>query len=162
MTIKNWTVKMVVTKRDGSEHHVKAKFSKKLKRAISHKILRKTSNKGILEKDNKSSVILVSIRKSEKESSGGETDVSLTKIEDKYHEIYLPPLDLVIEEAKHELLLEKLREEKIKNIEDEKYSDNFSQQSTEDEEDIYEEMDVLQSYFENIYSTDYLEMGLIS
>ena len=71
-------------------------------------------------------------------------------------------MDLVIEEAKHELLLEKLREEKIKNIEDEKYLDNFSQQSTEDEEDIYEEMDVLQSYFENIYSTDYLEMGLIS
>lgn len=161
MTIKNWTVKMVVTKRDGSEHHVKAKFSSKLKRAISHKILRKTSNKGILEKDNKSSVILVSIRKSEKESIEGERDVSLTKIEDKYHEIYLPPLDLVIEEAKHELLLEKLREEKLKNIEGEKYSDNFSR-FTEVEEDIYEEMDVLQSYFENIYSTDYLEMGLIS
>ena len=162
MTIKNWNVKMVVTKRDGSEHHVKAKFSSKLKRAISHKILRKTSNKRILEKDNKSSVILVSIRKSEKkESSEGETDVSLTKMEDKYHEIFLPPLDLVIEEAKHELLLEKLREEKMKNIEDDKYSDNFSQ-STGDEEDIYEEMDVLQSYFENIHSTDYLEMGLIT
>ena len=66
----------------------------------------------------------------------------------------------MIEEAKHELLLEKLCEKKMKNFEPEKYSDNSSQ-STEDEEDIYEEMDVLQSYFENIYSTDYLEMGLI-
>lgn len=161
MTIKNWNVKMVVSKKDGSEH-LKAKFSKcsKLKRAISHKILRKTSNKQILEKNNKSSVLLVSIRKSENETIDGETDVSLTKIENKYHEIYLPPLDLVIEEAKHELLLEKLCEKKMKNFEPEKYSDNSSQ-STEDEEDIYEEMDVLQSYFENIYSTDYLEMGLI-
>lgn len=161
MTIKNWNVKMVVNKKDGSEH-LKAKFSKcsKLKRAISHKILRKTSNKQILEKSNKSSVLLVSIRKSENETIDEETDVSLTKIENKYHEIYLPPLDLVIEEAKHELLLEKLCEKKMKNFEPEKYSDNSSQ-STEDEEDIYEEMDVLQSYFENIYSTDYLEMGLI-
>ena len=85
MTIKNWNVKMVVSKKDGSEH-LKAKFSKcsKLKRAISHKILRKTSNKQILEKNNKSSVLLVSIRKSENKTIDGETDVSLTKIENKF------------------------------------------------------------------------------
>ena len=161
--IKNWTVKLVVSKKDGSGH-LKAKFSKcsKLKRAISHKILRKTSNKQILEKNNKSSVLLVSIRKSEKESIQGKTVTSQTKAADKYHEIFLPPLDLVIEEAKHELLLEKLCDKEMKKFEDEKYSDNCSSQSTEEEEeDIYEEMEVLQSYFQSIYSSDYLEMGLI-
>ena len=50
----------------------------------------------------------------------------------------------------------------MKKFEDEKYSDNCSSQSAEEEEeDIYEEMEVLQSYFQSIYSSDYLEMGLI-
>ena len=164
---------MVVTKKD--ENNQKAKFSKcsKLKRAISHKILRKTSNKHIREKNNKSSfpwnkssVLLLSLRKKKENNNVKvENKISGNRFSDETPKYLIPvycpnqPLDLVIEEAKHQLLVEKLCDEEIRNFDGDRYSYSSSAQGEED--DIYEEMDVLQSYFENIYNSDYLEMGLV-
>ena len=175
MTVKNWNIKMVVTKKD--ENNQKARFSKcsKLKRAISHKILRKTSNKHIREKNNKSSfpwnkssVLLLSMRnKKEKNNVKVENKISVNGISDQTPKYLIPlccpnqPLDLVIEEAKHQLLVEKLCDEEIRNFDGDRYSYSSSESTQGEEDDIYEEMDVLQSYFENIYNSDYLEMGLV-
>ena len=68
---------------------------------------------------------------------------------------FLQPLDLVIEEARHQLSLEKLREEKLQ---EEKYLSNFS--CSEDSDD-YEEMESLQTFYRNIYDGDYMDMGLV-
>ena len=95
------------------------------------------------------------------------TEKNIVEIEDRNsfnfqieecEQIILQPLDLVIQEAKNQLLREKLAD---KNFTSEKYSDNILKSAESEEEDIYEDMDVLQTYFENIYNSDYLEMGLV-
>ena len=60
-----------------------------------------------------------------------------------------------------QLLVEKLCDEEIRNFDGDRYSYSSSESTQGEEDDIYEEMDVLQSYFENIYNSDYLEMGLV-
>ena len=81
---------------------------------------------------------------------------------DKYYPGFLlQPLDLVIQEAKHQLMHEKLCEKEMKNFDVGKYSDNISRSRDSEDEDIYEDMEILQTYFENIYTGDYLEMGLV-
>ena len=163
MTIKSWTNKMVVTRKN-SEASLKPKFSKcsKLKRAISHKILRKSSNKHISEKNNKSSVLLLSmITTKEKNNFKMENENSSLYSDEYYPGFLLQPLDLVIQEAKHQLMHEKLCEKEMKNFDVGKYSDNISRSRDSEDEDIYEDMEILQTYFENIYTGDYLEMGLV-
>ena len=155
---------MVVTRKN-SEASLKPKFSKcsKLKRAISHKILRKSSNKHISEKNNKSSVLLLSmISTTEKNNFKMKNENSSLYSDDYCPGFLLQPLDLVIQEAKHQLMHEKLCEKEMKNFDVGKYSDkNISASRDSEDEDIYEDMEILQTYFENIYTGDYLEMGLV-
>ena len=155
---------MVVTRKN-SEASLKPKFSKcsKLKRAISHKILRKSSNKHISEKNNKSSVLLLSmISTTEKNNFKMKNENSSLSSDDYCPGFLLQPLDLVIQEAKHQLMHEKLCEKEMKNFDVGKYSDkNISASRDSEDEDIYEDMEILQTYFENIYTGDYLEMGLV-
>ena len=165
MTIRSWTSKIVVNsgnKKQNVDENLKPKFSKcsKLKRAISHKLLRKTSNKQIpRKKNNKSSVLLLSmITTGEKNIVKMEKRNSCNSENENFQQFLLQPLDVVIAEAKHQLLLEKLSD---KNFNSEKYSDYISKSSDSEDEDIYEDMEILQTYFENIYTGDYLEMGLV-
>ena len=156
---------MVVTRKN-SDASLKPKFSKcsKLKRAISHKILKKSSNKHISEKNNKSSVLLLSmISTTEKNNFKMKNEnSSLYSDSDYCPGFLLQPLDLVIQEAKHQLMHEKLCEKEMKNFDVGKCSDkNISASRDSEDEDIYEDMEILQTYFENIYTGDYLEMGLV-
>ena len=174
MTIRHWRKMVIVNKKKDSEN-VKHKNSKcsKLKRAISHKFLGKggSNNKEVLNTiSNKSSVMLLSvINTSEHKNLAPRVENTISNNFAKKNleeQFLLQPLDLVIQEAKHQLLLEKLsdkRSEKFEGMQQETYSSCSSRGSNSDyeEEDIYEEMDVLQSYFENIYTADYLEMGLV-
>ena len=132
---------------------MKTGFSKcsKLKRAISHKILKKTSSKPIQEKTTNTSVLLISmISKNANEK----------KIENAHSEKFfkgnlLQPLDVVIEEARYQLSIEKLREEKMGQFGEVRYHSNFA--CSEDSDDIYEEMELLQTFYESIYD-DYMDM----
>ena len=137
---------------------MKTGFSKcsKLKRAISHKILKKTSSKPIQEKTTNTSVLLISmISKNANEK----------KIENAHSEKFfkgnlLQPLDVVIEEARYQLSIEKLQEEKIGQSDwsDVRYRSNFS--CSQDSDDIYEEMGLLQTFYESVYDGDYIDTSL--
>ena len=157
MSIKNWSNKMIVN-RNKKKHDTKMKtgISKcsKLKRAISHKILKKTSNKQMQEKTSNSSVLLISMI-----STANEKKI-LAKNENAHSEKFfnrnlLQPLDVVIEEARYQLSIEKLKEEKIGQFEDVRYRSNFS--CSQDCDDIYEDMELLQTFYESIYD-DYMDM----
>ena len=114
--------------------------------------MKKTSNKAIQEKTNKSSVYLLSMISTAKETDNlhkNENPDNILKTN------FLQPLDVVIQEARHQLSLEKLREEKLQEG---KYFSNFS--CSEDSDD-YEEMESLQTFYKNIYEGDYMDMGLV-
>ena len=135
---------------------IKTGFSKcsKLKRAISHKILKKTSSKPIQEKTTNDSVLLISMI-----STANEKKI-LAKNENAHSEKYfkgnlLQPLDVVIEEARYQLSIEKLREEKMGQYGEVRYRSNFS--CSQDSDYIYEEMELLQTFYESIYD-DYMDM----
>ena len=162
MSIKNWSNKMIVT-RNKKKHDTKMKkgVSKcsKLKRAISHRILKKSSSKSSQEKTPKSSVLLISMR-----SSTANEKKILAKNEKEHSENffkgnYLQPLDVVIEEARYQLSIEKLREEKMGQFGEVRSHRNFPR--LEDSDDIYEEMELLQTFYESIYDGDYMDMGLV-
>ena len=149
---------MTVNRNGRKSEKMKSKFSKcsKLKRAISHKILKKTSSKPTADKSSSSSVFLLSMV-----NTATDTDLLARHQAGTCHNSsrghLLQPLDLVIEEARHQLFLETLREEKI--LTGEIYLSNFSR--SDDSEDIYEEMDLLQTFYENTYDGDYMDMGLL-
>ena len=93
--------------------------------------LRKSSNKHISEKDNKSSVLLLSmISTTEKNNfKMKKENSSLYSDSDYCPGFLLQPLDLVIQEAKHQLMHEKLCEKEMKNFDVGKYSDKCTQGS---------------------------------
>ena len=148
----------MIVNRNKKKHDTKMKtgFSKcsKLTRAISHKILKKTSSKPSQEKTSNSSVLLVSLM-----SSTANEKKILAKNENGNSENFLKgnllqPLDVVIEEARFQLSIEKLREEKMGQLGEVRHH------SVQDSDDIYEEMELLQTFYESIYDGDYMDMGL--
>lgn len=161
MSIKNWSNKMIVT-RNKKKHDTKMKtgFSKcsKLTRAISHKILKKTSSKPSKEKTSSSSVLLISMISSTANEKKNLAENGNS--ENFFKGNLLQPLDVVIEEARYQLSIEKLREEKMGQLREVKrHHSNFSR--VQDSDDIYEEMELLQTFYESIYDGDYMDMGLL-
>ena len=163
---------VVTKKKEAENNNLKPKFSKcsKLKRAISHKILGKAVAKPLPSKSNKGSVLLLSMINTgeQKITSKAENRSSSNFSNENFEEKHLQKsLDLVIQEAKHQLWLENLQDKRSSQLSLTQAYNSHGKFSTRpsnsyvDEEDIYEEMDVLQSYFETIYNGDYLEMGLV-
>ena len=151
----------MVNRNGKKSDNLKSKISKcsKLKRAISHKILRKTSNKANEDKTNTSSVLLISIIDTKTDTNNPDTN-KLRKCESFLRgNLVLQPLDLVIEEARIQLSLEKLREKKMEKFRAETYLSNYSCCQATDES--YEEMELLQTFYNNIYDGDYMDMGFV-
>ena len=134
---------------------MKTGFSKcsKLKRAISHKILKKTSSKPIQEKTTNTSVLLISMI-----SNANEKKIENAHSEKFFKANLLQPLDVVIEEARYQLSIEKLQEKKIGQFGEVRYRSNLS--CSQDSDDIYEEMGLLQTFYESVYDGDYIDTSL--
>ena len=152
----------MLVNRSKKKHDTKVKTGSskcsKLKRAISHKILKKNSIKLSQEKTAKSSVLLISMI-----STANEKKILADKENGNSENFFkgnlLQPLDVVIEEARYQLSIEKLREEKMGQFGEMRYHSHFSR--LPESEDIYEEMESLQTFYESIYDGDYMDMGLV-
>ena len=163
MSIKKWSNKMIVN-RNKKKHDTKMKtgFSKcsKLTRAISHKLLKKTSSKPSQEKTSNSSVLLISMISN---TAANEKKIWVKNENGNSENFFkgnlLQPLDVLIEEARYQLSIEKLREEKMGQFGEERHHSKFSR--VQDSDDIYEEMELLETFYENIYDGDYMDMGLV-
>ena len=132
----------------------------KLKRAISHKILKKTSSKPSEEKTTSRPVLLISMISNNNEKK------NLTRKENGNSENFfkgnlLQPLDVVIEEARYQLSIEKLRQEKMGQFGEMLHQSNYCSSPDSYSDDIYEEMDLLQTFYDSIYDGDYMDMGLL-
>ena len=161
MSIKNWSNKMLVN-RNKKKHDTKVKTGSskcsKLKRAISHKILKKNSIKLSQEQTAKSSVLLISMI-----STANEKKILADKENGNSENFFkgnlLQPLDVVIEEARYQLSIEKLLEEKTGQCRAVKSQSHCSRVPESD--DIYEEMELLETFYDSIYDGDYMDMGLL-
>ena len=130
----------------------------KLKRAISHKILKKPSSKPSEEKTTSRPVLLISMISNNNEKK------NLTRKENSenfFKGNLLQPLDVVIEEARYQLSIEKLRQEKMGQFGEMLHQSNCCSSPDSSSDDIYEEMDLLQTFYESIYDGDYMDMGLV-